>query len=303
MKRLVLKAGRLLLPALVAALLVGCSLVQLAYNHADQWVLREADRYLSLRDGQRQQLKAALRERLERHRVEELSDFVDFLDQVERAAVDRLAAAEVEALMVRLEGLVETTLAGTVPPIAAVLATLEPDQLDHLRATLADDDRRYRKRYVQPAAERRVAKRTKAAVRALEHWTGELSAGQRERVGELVSGWPDLADEFLGYRKARTAGLVALLEGRPGADAIGRYLVARWLLYEGRNPRLVEGAAVLRAGIADLIVTVDAALTPEQRAAFLGRVRDYRDELASLLPSPRPALADSRVPTAASAFD
>ncbi len=173
-------------PALLAAVLVSCSLIGIAYSNADQWLLYQAGHYLDLRDGQREQLGKALGERLAEHRTRELADYVDFLDRVQRAAADGLDAAEVEPLVTRLEGLARTTVAGTLPAMADVLAKLQPDQIDHLKVALEEDDRRYRKGSVQPTAQRRVDRQVKRAVGALEFWTGDLSEAQRARVVALV---------------------------------------------------------------------------------------------------------------------
>lgn len=286
---------RLAVAAVAAALLAGCSLVGIAYNSADRWLLHQADHYLALRDGQRDRLGIALRERLAEHRTRELADYVDFLDRVHRAAADGLDGTEVEALVTRAEGLVRTTVAGTLSPIAEVLATLQPAQVEHLLATLEEDDRRFRKTAVKPTGQARADRRTKSAVRLLEHWTGELTDAQRERVAAQVGTWPDLAADWHGYRTARTAGLIERLRDRPDAATIERYLAARWVTYDGRGAVLESGAAALRRGIVDLIVATDGALSPEQRAAFLKRVRGYRDDLAALVPSRGPAMADARV--------
>jgi len=286
---------RLSLAALLGAVLVGCSLVQLAYNNADQWLLREANRYLDLTDQQRQQLRLALRQRLEQHRARELAGFVEFFDDAERAAADGLARDEVETLMTRLQQLAETSIGGTVRPIADVLAGLAPDQFDHLKVALADDDRRYRKRYVKPAAQRRVEKRTKFAIGAIEHWTGDLNPAQQKLVSRQVGGWPDLSEEWSRYRTARSDGLVELLRSKPPSATVERYLISRWLTHDGRGSALQAGVATVRDGIVELLVAVDASLTAEQRAALLAKLRHYRDELAGLLPSRGRALAAATV--------
>lgn len=278
----------------LAALLVGCSLVGIAYNSADRWLLHQADSYLELRDGQREPLRLALRQRLAEHRGRELADFVDFLDRVQRAAADGLDAGEVESLAARLEALVRTTVTGTLPPIAAVLATLEPGQIDHLQAKLEAGDRDFLEDYVQVSAPRRDAKRLKRILRSLEHWTGDLTAAQRGTVAALLGTWPDLARDWHAYRAARTAGLIALLRGRPDAAAVERYLAGRWVAQEGRDPPLQAATTLWRRAILDLILAVDASLTPQQRAAFVARVRAYRDDLAAVLPSRGPAVADAR---------
>ena len=286
--------GRLGIAALLAAVLVGCSLIGIAYNNADQWLLYQADTYLDLQDKQREQLATALRGRLAEHRTQELADYVDFLDRVQRAAADGLETSEVEALTSRFEGLVRTTVAKTLPAIADVLAKLHPDQIDHLKAELEEGDRRYRKGSVQRAAQRRVDRQIKTAVGALEFWTGDLTEAQRARVAAVVRTWPDVSGEWDTYRTARTAGLVELLRSRPGSAKIQRYLASRWLEHEGRSDDLATAATGLRRGIAELIVAVDGTLSSAQRAAFLKRVRGYRDELAAQLPTRGAAMADNR---------
>jgi len=141
----------------------------------------------------------------------------------------------------RLEGLVRTTVAGTLPAIADVLAKLQPDQIDHLKAALEEDDRRYRKGSVQRPRSAAPSGRSRRRSAALEFWTGDLSEAQRARVVALVRTWPDVAGEWHAYRTARTAGLVELLRGRPGAAAIQRYLASRWLAHDGRSDALAAG--------------------------------------------------------------
>ena len=136
---------------------------------------------------------------------------------------------------------------------------------------------------------------------ALEFWTGDLTEAQRARVAAVVRTWPDVAGEWHAYRAARTAGLVELLRGRPGATAIERYLASRWLAHDGRSETLATGATGLRQGIVELIVAVDGTLSSAQRAAFLERVRGYRDELAAQLPTRGPAMASARAAEATAA--
>jgi hypothetical protein len=172
---------------------------------------------------------------------------------------------------------------------------LAPDQFDHLRVALADDDRRYRKRYVRPAAQRRVEKRTKFTVGAIEHWTGDLNPAQQQLVSRQVGAWPDLSEEWSRYRTARTDGLIELLRSSPLPATVERYLISRWLAHDGRSPALRAGVATVRDGVVDLLAAVDASLTAEQRAALLAKLRHYRDELAELLPSRGGALAAATV--------
>ena len=286
---------RLGLATFCAALLIGCSLLGVAYKQADRWLLHEADDYLDLSDDQREPLRAVLRQRLEVHRTRELAGYVDFLDRAHAAAGDGLDAAEVDSLATQLQGLVQTTLAGTLPAIAGVLAALEPGQVAHLQARLEADDQRFRKRSVVATVQRRADRQTKTTVGAIEHWTGDLSTAQRERVAKRVRAWPPVAADWHAYRVARTAGLIELLRGSAEPSTVERYLASRWVAHDGRSAALESGVAGLRRGILDLIVEVDGSLTGVQRTALLRRIRRYRDEFAALVPSPSPSPAMAEV--------
>jgi hypothetical protein len=290
---------RLALAAALLALLGGCSLVGIAYENADLWLLHEAEDYVALRPAQRDQLKVALKSRLEQHRTRELPRYVEFLDEALAAASDGLTPTEVETLLGRLQGLAAELVAGTVPPVAAALAGLDDAQRAQLAERLRAGDRRYEEDYVLPARDARLAKRAKAARKQLAHWTGDLTPGQRERVAELVRAWPDVAGRWLAYRKGRTDGLVALLQRGAGKAEIERYLESRWVRHEGQPADLERDVAATRSGIVALVVALDGSLSPAQRKALLDRIRGYRADLAALLPRGAPVVATTAPPEAA----
>ena len=278
------------------ALLAGCSLVSIAYNNADLWLLDEVGGYVPLGTGQKERLRVALRARLERHRAPELPRYVELLDEAHVAAADGLSEAEVESLMERVQALAGELVAGTAPQIAALLAELDDSQRAHLATRLRAADRSYREDFVLPPAAKRLTKRAKVATHQLRHWVGDLNPAQRARITELTQAWPDLAERWHGYRAARTQGLVDLVQLRGDAATLERFLVSRWVLHEDRPPDLERDVAVTRRGIVELIVALDGALSAAQRKTLLDRLRGYRDDLAALLPPTAPAIASARVP-------
>lgn len=292
---------RLALVAALVALLGGCSLVGLAYENADLWLLHEVDEYVVLRPAQRERLRVALRTRLEQHRARELPAYIDFLDRAHAAAADGLTTAEVEQLLARIQGLAAELVRETIPAVAPVLADIDEGQRVHLAARLQAGDRKYEEDYIRPAAAKRLAKRAKATGKQLAHWIGDLSPAQRERVGDLTRAWPDVAARWLTYRAARTEGLMALLQRRADPADLQDYLVSRWVRHEGQADDLGRDVAAIRGGIVTLIVAVDGSLTPSQRKALLDRLAGYRADLAALLPRGAPAMASVAVPGMAAA--
>jgi hypothetical protein len=290
---------RLALASALLLLLGGCSLVGLAYQHADLWLLHQAESFVPLRPAQRARLEAALRDRLAQHRARELPAYVALLDRAQAAAADGLTTAEVESLLSRVQALAADLVRGTAPAIAVVLADLDEAQRARLTERLRAGDADYAADYVLPGAEKRSARRAKTARRQLAHWTGDLTAAQRERVVELTRAWPDVADRWHAYRVSRTDGLLALLQGRAGAAEIERYLVSRWVRHEGQPADLARDVAATRTGMIGLIVALDGSLSPTQRKALLDRLRAYRSDLAALLPHDVPAVAAVGAPDTA----
>lgn len=294
---------RLAVAAAVLALVGGCSLVGVAYENSDLWLLHAAEDYVPLRPAQREQLKLALRARLEQHRTRELPRYVELLDRAQLAAADGLTTAEVESLLDRLQALAGELVRGTAPPVAAVLADLDDTQRAHLAGRLRAGNQDYDDDYVRPPPAKRLAKRAKAAGKQLAHWTGELTQAQREQVGEITRAWPDVAGRWLAYRTSRSDGLVTLLKRRAGAAEIEDFLVSRWVRHEGQPPDLERDVAATRRGIVALIVALDGSLSPAQRKALLARIAGYRADLAALLPRGVSAVAAAGAPATAVARD
>jgi hypothetical protein len=288
--------------ALVSALVLllgGCSLVGVAYQNADLWLLHQAEAYVPLRPAQRERLEIALRTRLVQHRVRELPAYVALLDRAQEAAADGLTTAEVESLLSRVQELAAELVRGTVPAIVSVLADLDEAQRARLAERLRAGDRDYEADYVLPPSDKRLAKRAKTARGQLTHWTGDLTPAQRERVGELTRTWPDMAASWHAYRVSRTDGLLALLQSRADAGEIGPYLVSGWVRHDHQPPDLERDVAATRSGMIGLIVALDGSLSASQRRALLDRLRGYRDDLAALLPRGAPAVAAAAAPDAA----
>ena len=287
---------RLALAACWLALLGGCSLVGIAYENADLWLLHEAEGYVPLRPAQRARLEVALHDRLEQHRARELPAYVALLDRAQAAAADGLTTAEVESLLSRVQELAAELVRGTAPAIAVVLADLDEAQRARLTERLRAGDSDYAADHVLPGSDKRSAKRAKATRKQLVHWVGDLTSAQREQVGELTRAWPDVAAGWHAYRVVRTDGLLALLQRRADAGEIERYLVSRWVRHEGQPPEVERDVAATRSGMIGLIVALDGSLNASQRKALLDRLRGYRNDLAALLPHGVPAVAAAGLP-------
>ena len=275
---------------LVVTLSTGCSTVQMAYDNSDRVLLRYADSYLDLNSEQKTLLRAGLRQRLEDHRHRELVNYVAYLDALSNAVRTRLTREKVDELAECAQSLYESTIVNTIPVLTPVLAGLGQHQVDHLSSRLNENNRKYRKTYLEGTVEQRQKARAKRTISFVEYWTGDLNLPQRELVAKVSFSWPDLASEWYEYRRERQEGLLVLLREPASESRLEHYLSAWWVDSAGQPPALQQKTHELMHGVKALVLAVDQSLTPKQREHVLKRIQDLRDELDDLLPKRREQL-------------
>jgi hypothetical protein len=291
-----LKRFAALSTVIACALLAACSTVQLAYNNADWWLLQIADDYLDLNGEQRQRLRTALATRLDQHRRQELEGYVSFFDRAARAAEQGLTRPEAEALVAELEANLQTTVAGTIPVFAPVMAGLSKDQREHLAQRMDEENRKFRETHLQEDRDARLQARAERSLGRIERWTGRLSRRQQQRVIGIIRGWPDAAADWYAYRIAQEQGLLRLLGDGVEAEQITVYLRDWWVEQARQPPALRRAVRQTREGLVGLLLALDASLTPKQREHLVREAIHYHDALRELLPPGHPRVAEATIP-------
>ncbi len=281
----------------VGCLLAGCSAVQVAYNNADWWLLRTADRYLSPTSQQRDYLRDAFETSLEQHRRDELRDYVDFFDRAAAAVSEGLTRSEAQALIAELESLLLTTIANIIPAITPVMADLSEAQIEHLSRRIDKKNREFRTDYLQANLEKRLQARANRVIRRIERWSGRLSPEQRKLAMVVTRAWPDAGPQWYEYHLARQSGLLGLLREGATADQLAEYLAHWWVELKGQSPELQSQVRQTRQGLASLLLAVDATLDEQHRQQIVRRLAHYRDQLKALLPKERVIAKVGSLPT------
>jgi hypothetical protein len=274
---------RVVAAVLAAALLAGCSMARLLYDRADWLVLREMDRYLDLRDIQREQVAGALAVSLSRHRARHLPQFeATFRDAAARAArgLDEDDAAW--ALHAARDMLAVSALE-LLAPLSAALVDLDAGQRAHLAERLAERNREFRDDHaLDLPREERLERRAARTVKRVEDWTGPLSEEQLALVTAVRDAMPDTASEWLAYSEQRQQGLLALLDSGADAERVGAYLRGWWIELEGISTTFARKREQRHAGIINLLLRLDESLDSMQRAHLVDRLRDLADDAAAL---------------------
>lgn len=268
--------------------LIGCSRIRMVYGSADFLLAGYAEDYLGLNSRQLEDWEPGLKTVLAEHRAKELPELAGFFEQTLKASRQGFDANNAACLATAFKGLYRDHARLAVELVSPLLAGLDPDQV-------ADLGRRFQAEYeddrikpgTDPAHERR--KRARRYTKAIEEWTGPLSAAQRDLVAGIAGRMPDTGSAVLVYRTKKRQELMALLRSGAGESRI-RVFLMDWLVeYRDLPPDLERAGKEIEARVADLLIRFGASLDAAQRERFQSRLAALRDDLLKLQKEPRVA--------------
>lgn len=254
----------------LATVLAGCSSLTLAYQQLPLLAGLWADGYLDLDGNQRDRLKEQLQAWQAWHRREELPQLQALLRQAHAALDDGVTRDELLALERGARASAERSLRQAAPLAAPLLATLKPEQWQHLQKELDEKTADWREKQTGSDA---PGQRAKRYLTNLERWLGDLDRDTRRQARADAEGWPfDLPAMAQGRatRQART--VEALRAWSRQEQAAGTALMMQNLL-----PLPAEQA--YREQIIASVLKLMNGLSDQQREA----VRAHWTELAAEL--------------------
>ena len=267
---------------LVVLGLGGCAL-GLVYPRLDTVVGFYLQGLVSLDDAQSAQLKRTLAGNLEWHKRSELARYAAFLRDV-AAVVDGGTGRNdwLEASR-RTEEYFRKIFEQAAPGYTELAATFSDAQVAELLDNLAAADEKTWREFARHTPAERDSRREKSLVRAIERFTGPLDAAQRAAVRAHVAESPSFMPEWRENRRLWRQALADTLAGRrtdPGFEKRMFVLIARpddlW------TPQYRAAVEQRRESLARLMATIDATLTPQQRAAARRQLLALADEVQAL---------------------
>lgn len=274
-----------LLLALVAGLAACTSMVGLGYNHADTVAAWQAEQYFDL-DGLQKDL---FRERFDKlhawHRQEQLPEYVAFFGDARKRLQAGLQPADVDWFADGLRQRYRTIARRAAPDAAELLATLTPQQIEHLQQRWEKDNRKFASEHrVQGTAEDRRRARAKRMIAQIKPWAGHLTGEQEAKIADMAAGLPDLERQRLDDRIRRQREFLQLLEHRNGDRAEFTQRLTQWLVdwERGRDPQYAKASDAAWRHRNQFFVATAALLTPEQRSHALQRMQTHIGEFRRL---------------------
>jgi hypothetical protein len=255
--------------------LTACSGTRLLYQNLDWLTFEAMDDRFEIRPDQEDWVKASLDNLHSWHRVTQLPAYRLTLDELAVRFDDGLDAEDLVWLDRQVERHRRTLVDLVVPELARFLADLDEEQL----ARYADASQEA----IDEAAEqlewsprKRQAYRLETFVDRIEPWTGELSEAQLDGLSRDVAGLADIRREWIEQRRSRQREMTELLSRNPGQEEIEAALHARWGDLDSAYPAgYVMQRNRLKQQVFELLVRLDASLTPAQRRHVNQRLEGY----------------------------
>ena len=181
----------------LTACLSACSLVVSGYNNAPQLLmLTWMDPHLDLSTAQSRQTKADLTQVLAWHRQHQLPLYADWLVRMQQLAPQQVQAAQVCRLADEMRDSLIPLAAQLEAPLSQLALSLQPAQLDTLKARYAKDNKTWRKDWkMDGSSQEQLDVQAEKGQENAERFYGDLSPQQRAQLRRLAQ-----ASEFDGER-------------------------------------------------------------------------------------------------------
>ena len=274
--------ARPLLTLLLLAGLAGCG-ASLVYPRLDSLVGLYLRGLVSLDGSQSASLARTLERNLEWHRSEELERYDAFLQGLASQVRAGLTRDGLEDAAQQAEVYWRRIFEQAAPGYTALAATLSDRQVHELLEGLQRADEKTWREYSGRTSEDRYAQREKSLRRNIERMTGPLRPQQRQLIHDYAWTARPFMFEWRENRRLWREELAATLRVRSGPRAAFaermRVLIAEpdrlW------TPEYRKAIAISRSDFLDLVVQLDASLTPQQRVVaherLLALAKEVRD--------------------------
>ncbi len=277
------RAGWLAL--LCLTLISGCT-AQFLYNRLNFLIPWYLSGQVSLDDTQEDELKTAVTSLTAWHRSSQLGRYSAFMRSLSAEIAQPVTREQIERAAHSMEGFWVDIIRELTPDAARWLQSLSAAQVDELMASFAEDDEDSRDEECAAPSEKQTERRVKGISRAVKYWAGALDDAQRELVAAAAKDLRPTGCDWLESRARWRDQLKRALSATGESQA--RDASVRALLLDPRptwTDAYRSGFEANRSRIIDLMASLDATWSAEQRKAIQGRLTKLAGELDELAKS------------------
>ena len=264
---------------LTAWLLAGCTALRLAYDNADTYLHYRINTYVDLDGKASEELDERIDEFFRWHRRNALPTYARIAEESARRLGDGISRDDLVWGYDSVVANARQSLRVAAERIAPLLDRLTAEQAANMEKRFAEDNRRFAREFLRGSEAERRKRRAKRVEERLEDWVGNLSQSQVERVRQYSERAP-LYDELRERdRKRLQSELLDMVRKREAQKRLPER-AANW--ERGRDPAYTAASERAREEFMTLLLDLDRAMTPEQRARAQAHFRRYAEDFTVL---------------------
>lgn len=194
---------------------------KMAYNFLDWAIEWKVQRLVKLHGEQKVLTKNAIQEFHHWHRTTQLSQYADYLRELQTRLNDQpVSAKDIHAETDKIQLLVDQSVEKVLPDAAQVLTTLSDEQVKELLASVAEERDEYKDEYVDPSTRKRQKTYYKKFLKHAQDWLGPLSSEQKDKVETWSKSLEPFEELNLQQQKIWEEKLAAILAKRENTETL-----------------------------------------------------------------------------------
>jgi len=271
----------------LAAVLAGCSAVKLGYNSLDDLGYWWLDGYAAFTEDQAPRVRGEIDRLHTWHRTKELPRIADLLARIERIAPGPVTPQQACEFVPEIMARLYATWEQAEPTAAALALQMTPQQFRQLQRKYAENNRKFRKEWIDVAPAEQKEKREKQIVERLEMVYGALEEPQLTAIRTGIAASIFDPARMLAERQRRQQDLLQVLRKLAGsatplpeARAQLRGYLKR--VFESPDAGYRAYQQALQQEGCRLAAAVHETTTPVQREQAVKRLRAYQKDLRDL---------------------
>lgn len=261
------------------------------YNRLDTLAAWYIQDLVSLDESQRSDLRSWLESTLHWHRNSELARYAKFLRELASTATHPGNAATYKRVETQVEQFGSRLVEQAAPEAARLLMSLSSQQLTEFENNLAEKSRERNEESIKALADGKWhEKRAKDIEKQLKRWTGSITKEQHLLIAEESKRFDTTTADWLEsqrrWRKAMFGALQERFTAGQSPAAVEERILALLRTPESQWTRAYQTkAAQNREQSLEVLRTIDASLTPEQRSHLQGELTKLAKQLEAMTQS------------------
>ncbi len=268
---------------LLALLVSACSATQLTYRNLDWLISRKVNQLVDLNGDQQAWFDNQLQNTLRWHCAQELPRYHAILSELGQHLLSpNLHTATLEADAERVEALADALLARSAPLTSGLLQRLHDDQIEELRASLAEQLAEQREELLDPPLEEQREQSAERVAKMLKYWLGRLQPEQQALIAQWARPRDGNNQIWLDNREHWHQLFFAELPTRHHSDFSQRihHLITDYR--ELQTPLYAQQEPLSKKAFMTLLVEVMQTATTKQQQHFTDRLQDLLSDLQAL---------------------